>query len=642
MAWITSYFINPEQYIHKIYRMTGLPCHKSSSATITTRTTIRNWVIIVVTIAISVTVGTDAFPLQRSKVRIRPITTKELSFLPQSSSLLVFENDTFQLSGVSNSFRYPTSVHASRNSQKVSQFNPLPKDEDETSCRRRKNNKTQEWKEQWKWLSSTEAAARFGVASALFASILMAPITFDSMDNPNHDERNHISNDISNAKLASSKKLSTKLSQLSHPSTINAWAVSSSKPSFPMNENQQFVSDIWWAVTAQYYDPTYNGMMEDGWRQMKLQAMEQVADTGPDPEDEIIITQAINTMLSKLGDPYTRYLPREKYELLTSYAKGESSSSNGSGGIGVQLLMDPRSSLSNDKNLVMVMNVSDNGPAAKMGMKQGDVILEIDGETMEGATPEFIAAKCRGEVGDTVNIFVQRRSNVDSDVNVQTKKLLSIQRENIKINPVRTSTFISSTSKNGSVDAGTTSDKQIKVGLLTIPAFSQETPKQVIDAIRTVRDQNVQVIAIDLRGNVGGYLPAGIDTSKLFLAGKRPIVAEVNRAGQGTVYYADGIGAETSIPLYILVDSRTASAAEIFSAALQDNKRAILVGSSNTFGKGRIQNVQSVGNGSGVAVTRARYVTPRGNDVHGVGITPNKRTNCSADDSAVICLENII
>ena len=107
---------------------------------------------------------------------------------------------------------------------------------------------------------------------------------------------------------------------------------------------------------------------------------------------------------------------------------------------------------------------------------------------------------------------------------------------------------------------------------------------------------------------------------------------------------ADGLGAELEVPLYLLVDRRTASAAEIFACALQDNGRALVVGTT-TFGKGRIQNVQSVGNGSGVAVTRARYVTPRGRDIHGVGIRPNIEkdgTQCGQDDSAAACLADVI
>ena len=138
-------------------------------------------------------------------------------------------------------------------------------------------------------------------------------------------------------------------------------------------------------------------------------------------------------------------------------------------------------------------------------------------------------------------------------------------------------------------------------------------------------------------------MPAGVDVANLFLPPRAHIIAEVDRSGFFKAYDADGIGAETAVPIYLLVDSRTASAAEIFAAALQDNKRALVVGTTKTFGKGRIQNVQPLENGCGVAVTKARYVTPSGRDLHGVGIMPDKKpTKCESNDSALVCLADII
>ena len=376
-----------------------------------------------------------------------------------------------------------------------------------------------------------------------------------------------------------------------------------------LNENQQFASEVWWAVNAQFFDPTFNSMGEDGWKQQKVNAIQALQDTGP--EDDDIVTQTIQNMLSSLGDPYTRFLPKEKFETLTTYAKGDNA------GIGISLFNDIKT------GKVVIVNVSPNGPAEKAGIMSGDVILEIDGENMEQNTPDLVAAKCRGEVGSEIHLLIERPSKSGE------RKHVTLIRSLVKVNPVKVSTFVSK------------SDTPKKVGLLTIPAFTQETRNQVIDAMRYLQNENVSIICIDLRGNVGGYMPAGIDLAKLFLAGNRRIVAEVNKAGEVTGYFADGIGAETSIPLFLLVDGRTASASEIFAAALQDNKRAVLVG-SNTFGKGRIQNVQSVGNGSGVAVTRARYITPKGNDLHGVGLKPNIEIDCKPEDSAIKCLDTFI
>ena len=390
-------------------------------------------------------------------------------------------------------------------------------------------------------------------------------------------------------------------------------------PAAALTENQQFVSDVWFAVTAQYFDPTFNGMNEDGWRARKAQAITAVADSGP--EDDALVAEEIQRMLSALDDPYTRFLPREKFEALTAYARG------GSAGIGVQLLLEPR--LGN----VVVMRTEGGSPAAAAGIRAGDTIVGVDGESMEGATAELVAAKCRGEPGERVEVTVRRGSGGSSgggDSGGRTERL-SMTRSQVKVNPGEAATFASGGGN--------------RIGLLRVPSFSQETPGQMIDALRFVaRDGGVAELVIDLRGNVGGYMTAGVDCAKLFLPARAHIIAEVGKGGGFRAYDADGLGAELEVPLYLLVDRRTASAAEIFACALQDNGRALVVGTT-TFGKGRIQNVQSVGNGSGVAVTRARYVTPRGRDIHGVGIRPNIEkdgTQCGQDDSAAACLADVI
>jgi carboxyl-terminal processing protease len=434
-----------------------------------------------------------------------------------------------------------------------------------------------------------QRVATLGAAATVFASVLLCPVTVTVDLNVNN-------NDNDNARVVH---------------------IHQSSASAAMTENQQFVSDVWWAVTAQYFDRSFNGMGEDGWRAKKKEAVQAVADTGP--EDEKVVTEAIKTMLSALGDPYTRYLPREKFEALTAYATG------GSAGIGVQLLENPRT------NNVVVMATTTGGPAKAAGIHEGDIILEVDGESMEGATAEVVAAKCRGDPGGKVEVLIRRGD--EEGVRVKTERM-SLTRAKVKVNPVEASTFVSSSGK--------------KIGLLKVPSFSTETVSQMVDGLRLVSNGNgsgnsVDAIAIDLRGNVGGYMPAGVDVAKLFLPARAHIIAEVDKAGAIQSFDADGIGAETAIPVYLLIDQRTASAAEIFVAALQDNRRAVVVGTTNTFGKGRIQNVQPLGNGSGVAVTKARYVTPSGRDLHGVGIKPNKEpAKCETEDSALTCLVDIV
>jgi carboxyl-terminal processing protease len=277
--------------------------------------------------------------------------------------------------------------------------------------------------------------------------------------------------------------------------------------------------------------------------------------------------------------------------------------------------------------------------------------VKVNGEYVQGESADIVATKCRGKVGQTVELDYLRNNDFNVIAGkIQHVTLIRARIDTNTINTIDVSTFVSSSSGK-------------KIGLIHVPSFNIDTPRQIIEGRRSlVNNDNgsgsgtmsttssVDAIAIDIRGNVGGYMPAGVDTAKLFLPAKKRIISEVGRTQKdGIIYESDGIGADTTLPLYIIVDKRTASAAEIFAAALQDNNRAVIVGTTNTFGKGRIQNVQPLNNGSGnsggggIAITRARYVTPNGRDIHGVGITPDVYPDkCEMGDTAQTCLANII
>jgi carboxyl-terminal processing protease len=380
-----------------------------------------------------------------------------------------------------------------------------------------------------------------------------------------------------------------------------------------LTNEQQLVADVWKEVTRQYIDTSYNGLGEDGWRQKRLDAVKKVTDIGPPdtPQKQEQIYATIRTMLSALNDPYTRFLTPEQYESLTVYAKGSNV-----GGIGVSLIVD-------NGGRIVVAQVTPGSPAEKGGVEAGDVIVEIDGVDIayNGATAEYVAAKCRGEAGSNLNLAVQRPNKKVTN--------LTLTRAKIKNNPVQVSTI--------------TVDNK-KVGLLKVTAFSQETVSQIVDALRDISKERISALAIDLRGNVGGYMPAGVDVAKLFLPPNVRIVSEVDKSGRATIYVADGVGSETEKPLYLLVDKRTASASEILASALQDNNhRATVIGSTATFGKGRIQNVQALEDGSGISVTKAKYITPSGRDIQGKGVTPDRITEaCGPDESPVACLTGLI
>lgn len=369
-----------------------------------------------------------------------------------------------------------------------------------------------------------------------------------------------------------------------------------------LTEQQQLVNDVWKEVTRQYFDTTYNGLGEEGWKQKRLDAVKSTMNFTPDDKEALYDT--IRRMLTSLGDPYTRFLTPEQFESLKVSAKG------GSAGVGVTLIVDLRT------GNVKVASTTPDGPAEKSGLQSGDSIVEVDGMDVRMATAELVAAKLRGEPKTSVNLAIQRDNNLS---------YYTIQRAAIKIGKVQTSTVAI--------------DKK-KIGILKLSSFNQETASQVVDGLRTLK--GVQALVVDVRGNAGGYMPAGVDVAKLFLPQQTRIISEVDKSGRSTVYVSDGIGSDTQTPLFILVDERTASASEIFVAALQDNGRAKIVG-AKTFGKGRIQNVQELFDGSGVSVTKAKYMTPSGSDIHGAGIVPDIVRSCNADDAASMCLtEGII
>jgi len=171
------------------------------------------------------------------------------------------------------------------------------------------------------------------------------------------------------------------------------------------------------------------------------------------------------------------------------------------------------------------------------------------------------------------------------------------------------------------------------VGLIRVPTFSQSTESQVRTALDELRKSDA--FLLDIRGNAGGYMPAGVDVAKLFLPPRTRIISEIDKTGRTTISINDGIGSVVDKPLYLLVDGQTASASEILTAALQDNHRATVLG-AQTFGKGRIQNVQELRFGTGVAVTKAKYITPGGRDIQGAGIQPD--FFCSPETTPESCL----
>jgi carboxyl-terminal processing protease len=259
-------------------------------------------------------------------------------------------------------------------------------------------------------------------------------------------------------------------------------------------------------------------------------------------------------------------------------------------GVGIQISQDEET-----KEIVVVAPIEDT-PAFEAGIRSQDVILEIDGEPTEGMELNDAVSRIRGPVDSEVVLTIRRGEETLE---------VSITRARIEIHPVR---YNVQTGPEG------------PVGYIRLTQFSANAATEMSDAIQDLESQEVTGYILDLRSNPGGLLYSSIDIAQMWLD-EGTIVSTVNRQGVVDEEVASS-RALTDKPLVVIVDGGSASASEILSGALQDNQRAVLVG-TRTFGKGLVQSVRSLADGSGVAVTVAKYLTPSGRDINKHGIDPD-------------------
>jgi len=237
-------------------------------------------------------------------------------------------------------------------------------------------------------------------------------------------------------------------------------------------------------------------------------------------------------------------------------------------------------------------------PAAKAGLQPNDIIIAIDQVPTKGMDLTGSAAKLRGKPGTKISLGIRRQ---------QRTFTVTLSRAILPINPVRTAIK---------------QVKGIKLGYIRLASFNGNAVTELKQAIASLEKAQVKGYILDLRHNPGGLFAAGVEAAKLWLPPNQTIVSTVTRKGARDVALSAAAGPMTNKPLALLVDSGTASSSEILSGALQDNGRAKLVG-TKTFGKGLIQQVYTLSDGSGLAVSIAKYQTPSGRDIHKIGIQPD-------------------
>ncbi|KAJ0232936.1 Carboxyl-terminal-processing peptidase 2 [Hirschfeldia incana] len=363
--------------------------------------------------------------------------------------------------------------------------------------------------------------------------------------------------------------------------------VTTDSPSWGLSEENLLFLEAWRTIDRAYIDKTFNGQSWFRYRESALrnEPMNNREET----------YMAIKKMIATLDDPFTRFLEPGKFQSLRSGTQGAVT------GVGLSIGYPPASDGS-PAGLV-VISAAPGGPANRAGVSPGDFILGIDNTTTETLTIYDAAQMLQGPEGSTVELAI--RSGPDT-------RLLSLTRERVSVNPV----------KSRLCEIPGSGSNSPKIGYIKLTTFNQNASGAVKEAIETLRGNNVNAFVLDLRDNSGGSFPEGIEIAKFWLD-KGVIVYICDSRGVRDIYDTDGSNAiATSEPLAVLVNKGTASASEILAGALKDNKRALVYGEP-TYGKGKIQSVFQLSDGSGLAVTVARYETPAHTDIDKVGVTPD-------------------
>ena len=344
------------------------------------------------------------------------------------------------------------------------------------------------------------------------------------------------------------------------------------------------VDEVWQIVNNEFVDKQFNQV---NWQKKRQELLNR------DYSDRAEAYQAIRKSLKALGDPYTRFLAPSEFETLTNQTTGELS------GIGIILAIDEQTS-----DLIVVEPLA-NSPAAKVGIKAGDKILRINDKPTSLMSLEQASAEMKGEVGTEVRLQIAHKGEKAFDV--------TITRAQIEL---------------PSVAYNLREEDNLKVGYIKLDEFSSHAAEQMKKAIEELSQKQVSGFVLDLRSNPGGLLFSSVEIARMWLE-KGAIVSTKDRKGGDQKFSANGT-ALTKLPLAVLVDNYSASASEILAGALKENKRATIIG-TRTYGKGTVQSVHSLSDGSGLAVTIAQYYPPSGIDINHKGITPDIQVNLTKE-----------
>ena len=344
----------------------------------------------------------------------------------------------------------------------------------------------------------------------------------------------------------------------------------------------------------------------------KIKTIEELIEEAYLYSDDIDLAELqkwiIKGYVQGLGDPYSVYYDEAETQSLMESTSGEF------GGIGVVITQDI------DTMVISFNNVYAESPGEKAGLKAGDILYKVDGEDITGQDLDTVVSKIRGEKGTKVEITVYRGDNLE-------EYTCTVTRDTIEV------TTVAYEMKEGNI------------GYIAVSGFEQVTYHQFEEAIQDLNSQGMKKMIVDLRNNPGGNLSTVCDMLDLILP-EGTIVYTETKNGVREVITSDEEN-QMNIPMVVLINGNSASASEIFAGAIQDYGIGTLIGTT-TYGKGIVQNIISLGDGTSLKLTTSEYFTPNGRNIHGIGIKPDKEVkyeydaeNPTADNQLEAALEHL-
>jgi len=346
-------------------------------------------------------------------------------------------------------------------------------------------------------------------------------------------------------------------------------------------QEQKFLTNVWQIVNRSYVDADFN---HQNWYKVRRQFVNRKFNSREDTY------QAIREMLATLDDPFTRLLEPDKFKSM------QTSTSGALTGVGLQIAVDEP-----DNNVTVIAPI-EGSPADMAGVRSRDRIVAIDNIPTKGLSLDECATRMRGAIGSEVKLSLERPL---ADSKGFEKLDVVIKRDRIAVTPII---------------AKLNQEENHKVGYIRLNQFNGNASADMEKTIKKFEAEGADRYVLDLRGNPGRLFDAGLQIARMWIP-EGTVVYTVDRHGIQESFDAKG-EAITTDPLVVLTDSGSASASEILAGALQENDRAQLVG-TKTYGKGLIQSLYELEDGSGLAVTIAKYETPLHHNIHKRGIIPN-------------------